>query len=102
MEAPEHLAYTKVMARPAQAVPVRTHGDDVACRKGLIRLTMLVFKFAGVLAMRSTIDDVILVSGLLMQRLADETVDQVVRAACWSLDVLATRFWRRLAICKLR
>ena len=54
---------------------------------------MLVFTCAGVLATRSTIDDVILVFGLLMQRLANETVDQVVRAACWSLGVLATGFW---------
>jgi hypothetical protein len=54
---------------------------------------MLVFTCASVLATRSTIDDVILVFGLLTQRLADETVDQVVRAACWNLDVLAMGFW---------
>ena len=63
------------------------------CRKGLVRLSMLVFTFAGVLAKLSTIHDVILVFGLLMQRLADDTVDQLVHAACWSIDVLATGCW---------
>ena len=90
---PSHPAYTKVMACPAKAVPLRTHGDDVACKKGLVRLSMLVFTFAGVLAKLSTIHDVILVFGLLMQRLADDTVDQLVHAACWSIDVLATGCW---------
>ena len=35
---PSHPAYTKVMACPAKAAPLRTHGDAVACRKGLVRL----------------------------------------------------------------
>ena len=30
---PEHPAYTKVMACPAKTVPLRTHDDDVGCRK---------------------------------------------------------------------
>ena len=90
---PEHPAYARVMACPSKAVPLRTHGDDVACRKGLVHLSMLVFTFASVLATRSTIDDVMLVFGLLQEHLLDDTVDQVFHAAVWSLDVLATGFW---------
>ena len=40
---PEHPARARIMADPSKAVPLRLHGDDGAFKKGLIRLTMLVF-----------------------------------------------------------
>ncbi len=90
---PAHPAYARVMADPAKAVPLRTHGDDGAFKKGLARLSMLVFTIAGVVSNCGTRDSILLVFGLLLERLLDHTMEQVLHAACWSLDILATGTW---------
>ena len=93
-----HPLYHKVMSNPKKAVPLRTHGDDGAFKKGLVRLSMLIFTITGVCASKTvwSTASILLVFALKIERLLQNSLETLMRSVVWSLNVLADGQWPEL------
>ena len=91
---PAHPMYNRIMQEPSRCVPLRTHGDGGAFKKGLIRLQMLVFTIASPLTFNErSQDSILMVFALLLQGLQDHTLTTLLEAVSWSLNFLADGHW---------
>ena len=91
---PSHPGYNKVMSDPGKAIPLTTYGDDGAFKKGLIRLSMLVFSLSSPLSVgSSTQSSLLLLFALLLKDLAADTLDVVFDIMRWSLQAVWEGLW---------
>jgi len=86
---PSHPLFDRVMSDPSRAVPLRTHGDDGAFKKGLVSLTMMIYTIACPLRGGDWENlAILLVFSLLQQYWTDQTFDQMLSVVKWSLKAL--------------
>jgi hypothetical protein len=91
---PEFELHDRIMANPAAACPMRTHGDDGAFKKGLVRLSMMIFSVSSGLTWQgSAFSTILLVFGLAMQFCSATTFDECLAVVSWSIDACIDGHW---------